>query len=151
MAEYFDISLIIKKTNTSKAVVGHYLARYGLSEGQNDSEYFSGNKVILSTIDDEELDFHEIVISLSEYIFHKETFEIELSYLTRFINKCFEDCNDIVFALCSYELNGYLLAGIKKLSGITEELLCKFPICYLRQDKDKHPYLKLNLIAQEIW
>jgi hypothetical protein len=151
MGEYFDISLIVRKTNDSKKSLDKFLNdEFGLSEGENEVVYFGGRKILISSFEDEEIDFDEISIAFREQIFHKKTFKEELQPFTFFIDRCFEWCNEIQFALCSYELNGYLLRNTKMLKEFNEELLKKFPIVYKRDERQKFPMLIINLEAQEI-
>jgi hypothetical protein len=151
MPEYFDISFITKRTETSREELSrHLIEKFGLLKGENETEYFGNRKVLVSHIEDEESEFDEICIGFAEQIFHKENFEKELSIFTYFINICFECCNDIQFALCSYELNGYLLGRTRKLNEFNDELLREFPIYYKRNNAQGCPLMVLNLEAQEI-
>jgi hypothetical protein len=151
MPEYFDISLIVKRTDTSKEKIGKCLIeKFGLLEGENKAEYFDNRKVLVSYIEDDESDFDEICIGFAEQIFYKEYFEKKLGVFTSFINICFECCSDVQFVLCSYEINGYLLDGTKKLNEFNDELLRKFPIYYKRKNEQGHSLVVLNLEAQEI-
>jgi len=151
MPEYFDISLIQRKTDTSKEVLDRcLLENFGLEEGENKVPYFGNRKVLVSVFQEDESDFDEICIGFPEQTFHKDSFDNEVEFFTSFVTVCFQSCPEIEFALCSYELNGYLLRNTKKLKELTNELLNKFPIVYRRQEEHKSPLLELNLGAQEI-
>jgi hypothetical protein len=151
MPEYFDVSLIVTKTETSKEEMSKFLIEhFGLLEGENITQYFDNRKVLVSYIEDDESDFDEICIGFTEQIFHKKTFEKELEIFTSFITICFECCNEIQYAVCSYELNGYLLSNTKKMNEFNDELLSKFPIYWKRKEKQEDTLMVLNLEAQEI-
>jgi hypothetical protein len=152
MPEYFDISLIGKKTNTSKSELDVCLNQLGLSEGENNSELFGNKRVVVSHFEDEESDYDEISIGIPEQYFNRETFESELLVITGFVNSCFE-CNiNLRYALCSYELNGYLIGQLKKIQDFNNvEFLQRFPIIYKRIFPLGQPKLEINLEAQEIF
>ncbi|WP_126973644.1 hypothetical protein [Gynurincola endophyticus] len=152
MPEYFDISLIAPKTKSSKSEIEFCLNKLSLSEGENTSDIFSGRQILVSIIDAEESDFEELSIGLPEQIFYKETFEEDLKKLTIFINRFF-DCNsNFNYALCSYELNGYLIGSIKKYEQFSNTAFLKrFPIIYERKSSLGLPLLKTNTDAQEIF
>jgi hypothetical protein len=152
MPEYFDISFIAPKTNSSKSEMESFLKRIGLSEGENLTELFSGRQIIAIIIDDDKTDFEELSIGLAEQIFHKENFEKEVGELTFFINQCFEYYPNLKYALCSYELNGYLLRGIKKLKDINNNDLLKcFPFVYEKKYVLNPPLLQINEEAQDLF
>jgi hypothetical protein len=151
MPEYFDISLIMTKTENSKEEMSKCLIEnFGLLEGENITQYFDSRKVLVVYIEDDESDFDEICIGFAEQIFHKKTFKKELEVFTSFITTCFECCNEVQYAVCSYELNGYLLGSTKKLNEFNDELLSKFPIYWKRKYKQEDTLMVLNLEAQEI-
>lgn len=152
MPEYFNISIIARKTDTSKETLnGCLIEKFGLSEGENKAEFFEKKEVLVSYFDDENADFIEICISISEQIFHKDTFQDELNVFTSFNNICFEYSKELLFALCSYELNGYLLGDIRELTDFTDDFLSKFPLAYKRQKDQEKPFMMLNLEAQNIF
>lgn len=151
---YFDISFLFKKSHFTKEEVYKFLYKnFNLSEGENENSYFGKRKIIIFYVEDEddEANYDEICISFSEQIFHEETFEKELQVFTFFVNICFEHFAEIKFAVCSYETNGYLLEGIKKLESFNDKLLSRFPISYKRQEATKDAFLILNLKAQAIF
>jgi hypothetical protein len=151
MPEYFDISLITeKRKDYINSIRKCLLEKFNLEEGENESNLFGGKKVLVSFLEDD-LDFKEVLVSVPEHIFHRETFEQELKTLTLFINDFFLCCEDAQFAFCSYELNGYLLRDCKKLQDFNTEILKKFPIVYKREVSQKLPILSLNFQAQEIF
>jgi hypothetical protein len=153
MPEYFDISLITRKTEKAKEHLYTCLfEKFGLARGKNKFEYFGSKEILVFDIDDDnENDFTEICIGLPDYIFHKDIFDNELRIFTSFINTCFECCNELEFALCSYELNGYLLGTTKKLNEFDDKLLNKFPLSYKRQEGIAKPLVVVNLRAQDIF
>lgn len=151
MAEYFDISLIVKKTNTSKSELDVCLNQF-VYEGKNSSALFVNKEIIVSHFEDEESDFDEISIGIPNQQFSKENFENELLELTDFVNSCFECNSNLKYALCSYELNGYLISRIKKIQDFNnDEFLKKFPIIYKQIDLLERPKLELNIGAQKMW
>lgn len=151
MPEYFDISLIVSKINNSENEICDLLKRINLSEGENESEYFKDKKIIVSLFEYEDTDYYEICIGIPEQVYHKEAFENELKQLTSFINKCFGENLFVQYALCSFELNGYLLKNIKALQDFDCNLLNKFPIVYCRDESLNTPLLLVNFIAQDIF
>lgn len=152
MPEYFDISFIAPKTKSSKSEIEFCLNKFGLFEGENITELFSGRQIVVSIIDDEEANFEELSIGLSEQIFHKDIFNEELKELTNFIDRFFECSSNFKYALCSYELNGYLLGNIKKFEEFSNsDFLKRFPIVYERKKPYDSPVLKTNAEAQEIF
>lgn len=151
MPEYFDISLIGRKTSTSKSKIAACLKHLSLFEGDNNSNLFGGEQIIVSCFDDDESDFDEVNIGIPKHRFHKETFNNELKQFTNFINYCFVCNYNFKYALCSYEINGYLIGGIKKIEDFdNEEFLKRFPIIYKRSSLEL-PSLVVNIEAQEIF
>ncbi|THF48485.1 hypothetical protein E6C50_14475 [Flavobacterium supellecticarium] len=151
MPEYFDISLIAPKTKSSKSEIEFCLNELELSEGENTSEIFSGRQILVSIIDADESDFEELSIGLPEQFFYKDTFKEDLKKLTIFINRFFECNGSFNYALCSYELNGYLIGSIKKYEEFSNtDFLDRFPIVYERKSPLGLPLLKTNVDAQEI-
>lgn len=104
------------------------LGKFGLTVGKNKTKLFGGEQIIISFIEDEETDFEEIYIGIPEQHFHKESFDDELKRITDFINLFFECNTSLKYALCSYELNGYLIRGVKSFHEFSNDLLRKFPI-----------------------
>ena len=148
---YLDISFIFPKSNDTRERLFEVLKKYGLDQGENTASVFQDRKIIVFLIDDENADYDEICVDFSEQVFHKETFEKEINELTDFVNHCFEYAPDLKYALCSYELNGYLLGKIKKLKDINNDLLKNFPFVYERKDAFKPPLLQINKYAQDIF
>ncbi|MDA8577234.1 hypothetical protein OAI64_06035 [Schleiferiaceae bacterium] len=152
MPEFFDISLISRKTSTSKSVMDACLNQLGLSEGENKSELLKGKQVVVSYFEDEESDFEEMSIGIPEQLFTKENFDNELEPITNFVNQCFQCNPNLEYALCSYELNGYLIGQVKKLQDFSaNDFLKRFPVTYQRINPVDIPHLKLNTEAQEIF
>jgi hypothetical protein len=152
MPEYFDISLIGRKTNTSKSKIDACLIQLDLVEGENNSDFFKGKQIIVSYFDDDESDFDEVCIGVPEQYFTKGDFSKELEPVTNFINRCFQCNPNLEYALCSYELNGYLIGQVKTLKDFSsDEFLKRFPIIYRRTSPLCFPNLETNLDAQEIF
>ncbi len=152
MPEFFDISLIGKKTSTSKYEMDACLIQLGLYEGENNSDLFKGKQIIVSCFEDEERDFDEMSIGISEQCFTREDFDIELEPFTNFVNHFFQCNQHLEYALCSYELNGYLIGQVKKMQDFSNnEFLKRFPLIYKRTNPLDLPELKKNLEAQEIF
>ena len=151
MAEYFDISLIVQKTDDSNQKMKKCLAeKFGLHEGENTIEHFPNQEILLSCFEDENRNFDEISLGFPEQTFHRNRFEKELEIFTSFINTCFECSHELQYAVCSYELNGYLLGRIERIEDFNDELLRKFPIVFKREKENEQTKLLLNLDAQEI-
>jgi hypothetical protein len=151
MPEYFDMSFITEKTSISQSEMKNCLGTFGLIEGENRTKLFGGRQVIVSFFEDEETDFEETSIGLPDQKFHKESFDDELKEITNFINQCFKSNCNIKYALCGYEINGYLLRGIKSLQEFNNDLLKRFPIVYKRTKPSGLPSIQINLGSQDIF
>jgi|SRR6218665_84262 len=152
MPEYFDISFIGKKTSKSKSEMDTCLSLFCLFEGENKSYLFEGKQIIVSYFDDEGSDFDEITIGIPGQRFNKETFDSELKPFTNFVNRCFECNPNLQYALCSYELNGYLIGQVKKIQDFrNDEFLKRFPIIYKQVAPLELPRLEINTEAQDIF
>jgi len=152
MPEYFDISLIAPKTRSSRSEIELCLNKIGLSEGENTSKIFSGKQILVSIIDVDGCDFEELSIGLPGQVFHKDTFEEDLKKLTIFINCLFKYNGSFNYALCSYELNGYLIGHIEKYEKFgNADFLKRFPIIYERKSPLGLPVLTTNADAQDIF
>lgn len=152
MPEFFDISLISRKTSSSKSELDACLVQLGLTEGENKSDIFKGKQIIVSRFEDEECDFDEMSIGIPEQRFTKENFDNELEMVTNFVHLCFQ-CNPYLeYALCSYEINGYLIGQVKKIQDFNnDEFLKRFPVIYQRINSLELPKLKTHLEAQDIF
>ncbi|MBC8044775.1 MAG: hypothetical protein IAF08_15160 [Rhizobacter sp.] len=151
MPEYFEVALISGKTGKSKEAMRNCLIeKFGLSEGKGTTKHFAGKNILVCFYEFEGTDFDETEVNFPDQVFHKDDFEKELEDFTSFVNICFESCNEVKFAVCSYELNGYLMSYTKKIEDFDDELLRKFPIVYKRETGQKHPLLMINLDAQGI-
>jgi len=148
MPEYFDISLILKKGTTHKQDMRNFLKTNDLSEGENAVNFFN-KQIIISSFSDKESNFFEILISFPAQVFRKDTFEDELDIFTVFLKQCFENLINLEYAICSYEMNGYLIGNIKLIEKFDDEFLKQFPISYKRNKKIVS--LLLNLDAQDIF
>jgi hypothetical protein len=149
---YLDISLIFPKSNDTQNKLFNFLKNeYGLNKGENLTSAFKDRKIIVFLVDNEDVDYDEVCVDFSEQIFHKETFEREVDEFTNFVNHCFEYNPHLKYALCSYELNGYLLGGIKRLNDFNSDLLKCFLFVYERKYLFKPPLLQINKEAQDIF
>ena len=146
MPEYFDLSLIARKSASVRKKMMECLKTFGLAEGEHEVTFFGGKTVLVTYLDDDNRDFDEVSIGFSNQVFHKENFKEELEIFSTFVNGCFDCCEEIDLAVCSYELNGYLLACINNKTDFKEDLLRKFPIVFKRNQP-----MQLNLEAQEIF
>lgn len=156
MPEYFIISLISKHQGKNSLVSECLADRFNLHEGENsfvNSKYtlLNNKKIICGIFEYENCDFDEYCISFPEWKFHEKSFKNEIALFTTFIDDCFEVCKDIEFALCSYEINGYLLGKINQFNDLNAQFLLQFPIVYSRQKNTTKPLLTLNLDAQDIF
>lgn len=150
---HFEISFIFNKSDsTKKGLFDIFFQKFNLSEGENQESYFGKRKVIVFFVEDEDTDFDEICVSLSEQHFHREYFDSELKIFTNFVNQCFADDSNLKYALCSYELNGYLIGRINKIHDFDNNAFLKrFPIVYKRKATISFPFLETNTEAQEIF
>lgn len=152
MPEYFDISLIAKKTQTSKSEIDKCLKDLSLVEGKNKTQLFPGMEILVSYVDLEESGFEELSISFPEQHFEKEKFEVELQAFTDLVNSFFKTNCNFKYALCSYEINGYLLGRVKSIQEFTKDFLIQFPIVYERRNGvDKLPLVIINTAAQDLF
>lgn len=151
MAEYFDISLISKKSPSSKTEMESCLKQYGLTEGENRMDLFGNGQIIVTFIDSSETNFEEVCVGIPRQVFHRSSFDEEIKVYTGFINGCFETNRNLEYAVCSYELNGYLLGTIRKFERINSDFLKRFPIVYKRVKPLEPPVLQVNQEAQEIF
>ena len=148
MKDCFDISFIIPKEIHSDNFE-EVLTCLGISKGECILKDFPKNKAHVDDYSFDDNDYIEISISISNLYFHKETFNSELYLISKFINQCVKIYNKITYALCSYELNGYLLGGITKMQEFEDPVfLCQFPIVYSFYPKKD---VIVNLNAQDIF
>jgi hypothetical protein len=151
MSEYFDITCIFDKQGFVKEQVIDFLKEYGFTEGENRVSFITNKQILISFIEEDENDFEEIIFGIEGQYFHKSSFEKELNEITSFVNQCFNSINSAKFALCSYELNAYLLSGVKKLKDFNYVLFDKFPIVYIKIDSKEIPIIRCNFEAQDIF
>lgn len=152
MPENFCVSLICRKPLSSKSI--NWLKIVGISIGENYIKYFGDRKVFVYEIERNEVDdFQEVVIAVPELVFHKDKFQIEIKPLISFLNECFFRNQDLIYALCSYEINGYVLSNVNKLEDFGDDkLLKKFPIVCLRDTADNDNIkVNYNFEAQDIF
>ncbi|PKP21759.1 MAG: hypothetical protein CVU04_00855 [Bacteroidetes bacterium HGW-Bacteroidetes-20] len=153
---YWDISFIYKKSdNNSKEIISFLSKEYSLNIGENENTFWGKRKIVVfrtELFDEIETDFDEICVSISNQVFHKDTFDNELMIFTNFINHCFEYNQDIQYVVCSYELNGYLLSKFKRLNDFENiKLINFFPVMYKRDNSNKILTLFLNFKAQDMF
>jgi len=152
MPEFFDITFISQKSKYSKSKIDACLEDLKLNVGENITTLRPKQKILASIISSHETDFEELIISISNQVFRKSTIDSDLQKLTAFVNPFFSLNGDFEYALCSYELNGYLLAGTNKIEDIIHKnLLKKFPIVYRKSVSFKPSILNINLEAQNIF
>jgi len=157
MPEYFEISLIVdKKKHQKEYTKKHLINRYNLHEGKNHIEsnkypLLENRNVQVGIYEHADTDFEEFCIGLPDYIFSRNTFKMQLQQLTDIVETCFKDCESILFAVCSYEINGYLIGDKKKIKDFDAEFLKRFPIVYSRDSHSQNPVITITLEAQDIF
>lgn len=166
MADYFEISLLSKKKPLKNSDTASLVkSEFNLQEGKNDindSRYLALKQktVLFSVLDDEETDYTEITVGFHKQVFHRHSFEKEISLFSVFVDNCFKLDDRILYALASYELNGYLLGSIRELKEIGDAVLSKFPLVYTKKTFQnssfisgylKHCNLRINYQAQELF
>lgn len=152
MPEYFDISLICRKTSVSRSEIENCLKQFGLSEGECKTNLFSDRQIIIDIIDGGDTDYDELSIGLPEQVFHRQIFENELKEITDFVSRFFECNYNFEYGLCSYELNGYLLSLVNKFDDFSSnELLEKFPVVYKKEKYSSSFVLGINMAAQNLF
>ncbi len=140
MPEYFDLSFLIARNTCKTSKIKTMLdQKVGLKEGKNNlaESNFSilvKHEVFLSIFDNSGYDFVELMIGFPRQVFHRAAFNEELESLCELVDFCFGFDGNIKYALCSYELNGYLLGGIVEWKTITRDLLLKFPIVFINKN-----------------
>ncbi|GAA4335217.1 hypothetical protein GCM10023149_43090 [Mucilaginibacter gynuensis] len=150
MPKYFDITLIAEQFEKSQTVIGDCLNSLGIYHGIKDETYFKGKIILFNYIENETLSFDEICISIEDLVFHQETFKYEIGMLTSLVTSVINCIEEVQFALCSYELNGYLLSEINKIEDINDTLLSKFPIVYKHDRYSKSIDMSINYTAQNL-
>ncbi len=153
---YWGISFIYKKSEkTSNDLIQFLMNKFQLNIGDNENSYFGTKKVVVfltELFDNTNPDYDELCVSISNQLFTKENFDNELEPITNFVNQCFQCNPNLEYALCSYELNGYLIGQVKKLQDFSaNDFLKRFPVIYKRINPADLPHLKLNAEAQEIF
>ena len=152
MPEFFDITLIGKKTNNSKLEMAECINKLGLLSEGNISNNFDCKNLIVSNIEDGEDNFEITTISIPGLVFKQCSFDDELTRITTFVNHCFEISPNLQYALCSFEINGYLIDNRRNIQDFdTDSFLEQFPIVYKRIGIQETPKLVLNLNAQDIF
>jgi hypothetical protein len=149
MPEYFDISLIIRRDDDR--TIKDYRRLLGLMEEFNFFPSFGSRFFLTTEMDDAGTGFFELSLGFPGYRFSPLHFIDELHSFTVFVNDCFGRCENICFALCSYELNGMLIGGIRRLENIDNDFLMRFPIAYKRMKGREQPELLINLDAQDLF
>jgi len=152
----WEISFIYKKSDDTQRQLFKFLEeKYNLIEGINVISIFKNSEIRVFLVEnedeDEEAEFDEVCVSISDQIFHKDTFEDELKKFTDFINCCFENNTNLEYAVCSFLSNSYFLGEVKKLDEFNSDLLKRFPVAYEKKDGFKLPLLYINTEAQDIF
>ena len=149
MPEYFSISFIMNNMVTDVAIE-NCLRQNKLKPGQNESNTILGTPVLTTIYKFDWLDYIEIEVAIPNQIFHKEKFDLELNPITELVKSFFERLDDIVYAVCSYEINSNLLGKVSELDEI-KNILETFPIAYKRDSNSSLPIILINLDAQDIF
>jgi hypothetical protein len=151
MPEYFVISLIKRKAIRALPDVEECLRRLEIRFGNSSTPLFPGKEIITFAIDDDKADYEEIVISIPEYRFTRETLSKDLEPISCLIESVFACDKDVVVALCAYEINGYLLDGLTFDEVCDETLMRRFPIVFKRSDTSTLISVTTNFNAQDIF
>jgi hypothetical protein len=151
MPEYFVISIIKKKKDTAIPDIERCLNKLDLYIGSCSTQFFPGKEIITFVIDDDSADYNEIVISIPDYRFTRETLSKDLQPISFLIESVFSCDKDVVMALCAFEINGYLLGGLMFDEICEESLMQKFPIVYKRSTSASTIIIDLHLEAQDIF
>lgn len=151
MPEYFVISLIKRRTITAVPDVEKCLDSLEIHLGSSYSQLFPGKEIVMFTIDDDNTDYQEIVISIPEYRFTRETLARDLEPITYLIESVFACDKRVEVALCAFEINGYLLEGLTFSEVCDEMFTRKFPIVFKRSATATSVSIDLNLDAQDIF
>ncbi len=149
MPEYFSISFIMNNMVTDVAIE-NCLHHNKLKVGQNESNIILGTSVLTTIYKYDWLDYIEIEVAIPNQIFHKEKFDLELNTITELVKSFFECLDDIVYAVCSYEIGSNILSNVSELDEI-KNILEKFPIAYKRDSNSSLPIILINLDAQDIF
>jgi hypothetical protein len=156
MSECFQISFISRKDKTTSANLEDLVTDFsGLHMGDNNKvpsriDFLDNREINVSIFPGEDCDFDELLFSVSGYKLTESNFDRELEKIDELASTVFAEVKSTVYALCSYELNGYLLSSVKSVDAV-EDILSKFPVVY-RAQFDKHePSRRLNLQAQDLF
>lgn len=168
MGEQFGFSLISKKGNYNKDIVkeiqilieGFLLKNATWINEFQKGDIPSSHKFFLSE-NDSEIDYDEIFFSIESFKFQKDRFEKQLSCIEAFAEFLFDIDKELIFILCSYELNGYLLSNVKRLKYFDNKFLEMFPFVFSRfriENKRafkiaglQNSFFYFNLNAQDIF
>lgn len=124
------------------------IEKFGLFAVKSKVKLFSNRMLVVTFFDleeSEQSDFEEICIGVPNQIFHKNSYKKEIAVFTTFINTCFECCEELLFAVCTYEST----SNAKKINDFTDEFLHTFPLSYKRILNQPHPVMRLNLEAMK--
>jgi|WetSurMetagenome_2_1015567.scaffolds.fasta_scaffold520799_1 hypothetical protein len=152
MPEYFNISFILKKTKVQPKVLFQFLdKKYEISEGKKTSKYFGGRSIIVFKSISEKTDFIEVCVNIPNQLFFKNYFneDEDVERITNLVNDCFLNFSEVQYALCSYEINAYLIGKVNSLNQINFNFLEKFPISYFKENEII--VRKINHKAQNIF
>ncbi|MEA4833166.1 MAG: hypothetical protein VB118_11200 [Oscillospiraceae bacterium] len=138
MPEYFDLTFFLDKEKAKKEQAeDKFLKLFTFHEGRQEvlnHQYplFVGKEVYFSVYEYDEVDYIEIGIYLSEFVFTPKNFEKNINRLLQVVDVCFNQINSILFATGIYELTYDYIKGINFYKNVNESVLSKFPILFLK-------------------
>jgi hypothetical protein len=148
----WGISFIFPKSDDARNRVLEYLStEYSLLEGSNINTVFGAREVNIFQLDNNSENFDEICVGFPKQKFHKERWPEELLEFTTFVSNCFMGVKSIQFAVCSYELNGYIHGHKKDINDFDDAFLEKFPVVYKRGTTSSSIVILTNMNAQDIF
>ena len=166
MPEYFEISFLFrnKKQNLNE-IKNKFSAEFGIRDGEHyvgESKFpiLKKRDVSLLYYNFEGTNFYQFIIGLPNKFFHTKSFDFELKELSDFVDACFELHDEILYALCCYELTVNFLEDIDFLEGVDDEIINMFPIAFVKKDimvgltptkKLKNSNLFVNHDAQDLF
>ena len=139
MPMYFDLSFLVNRDKESLYRMRQILFEdLDIGEGENhlgrsDFAILKNRIASLAIFDNKTHNFVEFMLGFPCKIFHKNSFNKELESLVHLVEFCFKKNCGILYVLCSYELNGYILGGVTDWKRIDSNLLKKFPIAFVNK------------------
>jgi hypothetical protein len=166
MSEYFEISFLFKNdkkvlNNIKKA----FEVKLNIREKENyiktsNFKLLKKREALLLYYNFEKTDFYQFIVCLPSQIFHRDSFNVELEQVCTFVDFCLGLNDEILYALCSYELNVYLLDDVYTLNSIDQEVIARFPIAFTKKTiktdilpskQLRHSNLFINHGAQDLF